>query len=86
MGYWEPTSAKDGTTGVGSIITTPVTNMWIDKIQLLAKTTVKNNEPIVYYTGAVWDKAGKIADAKKWFQYLSTFHQEIKNPLIVSLK
>ncbi|HEX8013950.1 MAG TPA: DUF4861 family protein [Flavobacterium sp.] len=86
MGYWEPTSAKDGTTGVGSILTTPVTNMWIDKIQLLAKTTVKNNEPIVYYTGAAWDKAGKITDAKKWFEYLSTFHQEIKNPLIVSLK
>ena len=64
MGYWEPTFGKDGTTAVGSILTTPVTNMWVDKTQLLAKTTVQNNEPIVYYTGAAWNKDGKITDAK----------------------
>lgn len=86
MGYWEPTSAKDGTTAVGVILTTPVLNMWVDKIQSLAKTTVKSNESIVYYTGAAWDKAGKITDAKKWFEYLENFNQEIKNPLIVSVK
>lgn len=86
MAYWEPTSEKNGTTAVGSILTTPVTNMWADKIQLLAKTSVKKNEPIVYYTGAVWDKAGKITDAKKWFEYLEKFNQEIKNPLIVNVK
>jgi hypothetical protein len=86
MAYWEPTSEKNGTTTVGSILTTPVTNMWADKIQLLAKTSVKNNEPIVYYTGAAWDKAGKITDAKKWFEYLEKFSQEIKNPLIITVK
>lgn len=86
MGYWEPTSAKDGTTAVGSIIMTPVSTMWVDKLQLLAKTTVKSNEPIVYYTGAAWDKAGKFTNAKKWFDYLENFEQEIKNPLVVSVK
>lgn len=86
MGYWEPTFGKDGTTGVGSILTTPVTNMWVDAAQILAKTTVRNNEPIVYYTGAAWDKAGKITNAKEWFNYLEHFNQQIKNPLIVSIK
>ena len=86
MGYWEPTFEKNGTTAVGSILTSSVKNMWVDKMQLLAKTTVKSNEPIVYYTGAAWDKAEKITDAKKWFQYLDNFYQEIKNPLIVSVK
>ena len=86
MSYWEPTSKKDGTTAVGSILTTPVINMWVDKTQILAKTTVKSNEPIVYYAGAAWDKAGKITDAKKWSEYLETFYLEIKNPLIISVK
>lgn len=86
MGYWEPASAKDGTTGVGSILTTPVTNMWINKIQLLAKTTVENGVPIVYYTGAAWDRASKITDAKKWFVYLENFGEEIKQPLIINVK
>jgi hypothetical protein len=86
VGYWEPTHGEDGTTGVGSIVTTPVSNMLVGNTQILAKTAVKNNEPIVYYTGAVWDKAGKITNAKQWFEYLNTFYLQIQNPLIVNLK
>lgn len=86
MAYWEPSSEKNGTTATGVILTSPVSNMWADKIQLLAKTTVQNNEPIVYYAGAAWDKAGKFTDAKKWFEYLENFSKKIKNPLAVSVK
>lgn len=86
MGYWEPTFEKNGTTAIGSILTTPITNIWIDKVQLLAKTKVISTEPVVYYTGAAWDKAGKFTDAKKWFQYLENFSLEIKNPLLSSVK
>jgi hypothetical protein len=86
MGYWEPTHGEDGTTGVGSILTTPVSNILVGNMQMLAKTTVKNNEPIIYYSGAAWDKAGKITNAKQWFKYLDTFYQQLKNPLIVNVK
>lgn len=86
MAYWEPASDKNGTTATGVILTTPVSNMWVDKIQLLAKTTVQNNEPVIYYSGAAWDKAGKFTDAKKWFDYLENFYHEINNPLVVSVK
>ncbi|WP_264524848.1 DUF4861 domain-containing protein [Flavobacterium sp. N502536] len=86
MGYWEPAFDKEGTTGLGSILTTPATIMWVNKEQLLTKTAVKNNEPLVYYTGAVWDKAGKITSAKQWFNYLDHFNEELKNPLIISVK
>lgn len=86
MGYWEPTFEKDGTTAVGSILTTPVSTMWVNKEQILAKTTLKNNEPIVYYSGAAWDKAGKITNSKQWFDYLNNFQQQINNPLIVNIK
>lgn len=85
MGYWEPTE-KEGTTGVGSILTTPVSTMWVNKTQILAKTTVNNNEPIVYYSGAAWDKAGKITNSKQWFDYLNHFYQQLQNPLIVIVK
>jgi hypothetical protein len=86
MAYWEPTFDKDGTTAVGSILTTPVSNMWVDKEQLLSKTSVKNNEPIVYYSGAVWDKAGQITSSKQWQDYLDHFNQELQSPLIISIK
>ena len=86
MGYWEPAFDKDGTTGVGSILTTPANAMWVNKEQLLTKTTVRNNEPLVYYTGAAWDKAGKITSARQWFNYLDHFNEELKNPLTISVK
>ncbi len=81
MSYWEPTHGADGTTGVGSILTTPVSNMSVNGTQILAKTTVQNNIPIIYYTGAAWDKAGKITDDKQWETYLINFYQQIKEPL-----
>ena len=60
--------------------------MLVGNTQMLTKTTVKNNEPIIYYSGAAWDKAGKITNAKLWFQYLDAFYQQIKNPFIVYVK
>jgi hypothetical protein len=86
MGYWEPTHGGDGTTGVGAVLTTAVKNMLVEKNQLLAVTDVKNNESIVYYAGAVWDKAGKITNSEQWFEYLNHFSQELKNPLSISVK
>lgn len=86
MGYWEPKLGENGTTAVGSILMTPVMNMWVDKEQLLALTTLRNNEPIIYYTGAAWDKAGIITTDKLWFSYLDNFNQELKNPLIINVK
>lgn len=86
MAYWEPTHGLDGTTAVGSILTTPVNNMVVGNTQMLAKTAVKNNEPIIYYSGAAWDKAGKITNAKQWFNYLDVFYQQIKEPLIITIK
>lgn len=86
IAYWEPTFDKDGTTAVGAILTTPVNKMWVDKEQILAQTELKSNEPVVYYTGAAWDKAEKFTNSKQWIAYLDHFNQELQNPLIVRLK
>jgi hypothetical protein len=86
MSYWEPTHGNDGTTGVGTILTTTVKNMWITNEQILAQTTVENNQPILYYTGAAWDRAGKITTSQQWNRYLENFQIQIQNPLILNLK
>ncbi len=86
MGYWEPVHGQDGTTGVAALLTTPVSNMMVTKKQILAKTEVKNNTPIIYYAGASWDKAGKITDAEQWFSYLNNFYQQLQEPLVITVK
>jgi len=90
MGYWEPAFADDGTTGVGVVLENLKNEMLVCKTakaytQVLAKTEVNNNEPIVYYSGAAWDKAGEITTASQWFDYLKTFSNNLKTPLVVSI-
>jgi hypothetical protein len=86
MSYWEPMHKEHGTTGVGSILTSSVNAMLVTDKQILAKTEVKNNEPIIYYTGAVWDRAGAIVNPKLWDSYLQNFSQKIAAPLIITIK
>jgi Domain of unknown function (DUF4861) len=86
LSYWEPTHPKDGTTGVGSILTSPIKKMFISNDQILSQTTVENNKPIVYYTGAVWDKAGNITNSNDWNCYLEQFQSKLQNPLLINIK
>lgn len=86
MCYWEPTNGADGTTGVGAILTTAVSNILVGNKQILTRTEAKNNLPITYYTGAAWDKAGKFTNVKQWFNYLEKFEIQLKEPLIITLK
>jgi hypothetical protein len=86
MAYWEPTHVEHGTTAIGVLLTTPVNTMLVNEKQILAKTMVKNNVPIIYYAGAVWDKAGKIANSNQWNSYLENFQKGIQSPLIINFK
>lgn len=86
LAYWEPTHVEHGTTGIGVLLTTPMSTALVTEKQILAKTIVKNNEPIVYYTGAVWDKAGKISNSNEWNKYLDNFQKRTQKPLIINLK
>jgi hypothetical protein len=60
--------------------------MLVNEKQILAKTMVKNNEPIIYFTGAAWDKAGKITNSSQWNSYLENFQKQKQTPLIINLK
>ena len=83
LSYWEPTHGNDGTTGVGVIIPSKVNDMKVRNDQFLAEVEVLNNVPFIYYTGAVWDKAGVITNNEQWVLYLENKKQELLNSGII---
>jgi len=84
LGYWEPQHGKDGTLGVGTIIPEPVSTMKVNQQHLLTIVNVKSKKPLVYYTGAAWDKADKITSSKEWFNYLENFKIKLERPVLHS--
>ena len=86
LGYWEPVHGEDGITGVGAVFTKTPVKVIQKSNQLLSITAVKSNQPIVYYTGAAWNKAGEITNSQQWFNYLLDFNMKLKQPLKVKLK
>lgn len=86
MGYWEPEHGKDGITGVGTILSGTKITMKVNNEQLLAYTDTKSGQPLVYYTGAAWNKANIITNAAAWFQYLNNFKQSLVQPLTVTVQ
>jgi unsaturated rhamnogalacturonyl hydrolase len=83
MGYWEPQHGKDGTLGVGSVMEEPVLNMQVKDQHLLTILNAISKKSFTYYTGAAWDKADIITNAKEWFSYLENFKKKIENPVLV---
>jgi len=85
LGYWEPQHGADGTTGVGTIVLGDKINMGADQLHFLTYTTAKNNQPVIYYSGSVWDKAKEISSATQWFNYLINFKEKLAHPITVVL-
>jgi hypothetical protein len=84
--YWEPQHGEDGTTGVGVVLTTPVTKTTITNDQILTHTTYKKGVPFTYFMGAAWDKGGEIKDSSAWFNHLKTFKNQQKTMLTVKIQ
>lgn len=81
--YW-PENSKNGI--VGTAILFPDTNDHIvDKNQHLGSEIIlKSNQSVTFYSGAVWDKAGKITSSQDWQKYLQEFALQLKYPIQVS--
>jgi len=86
MAYWEPIHGKDGTTGVGCLFMGPVQRMKTDKEHLLTVMLAKQEEPVLYYSGAAWNKAGIITTSEKWFDYLQSYKQKLEQPITVIVR
>ena len=85
MGYWEPSHLQDGTTGVGCIFLQPMGDIKITTAHFLASLKTSSQSPIVYYTGAAWDKAKIITSASAWFMCLNTLQQQLNQPLSIAV-
>jgi hypothetical protein len=83
LGYWEPTHGKDGTIGVACVIPSINNKMTLTKGHLLSIFESKSNQPLIYYKGAAWDKAGDITSASAWFNYLKEFNLKIASPILI---
>ncbi|MES2773087.1 MAG: DUF4861 family protein [Bacteroidota bacterium] len=86
LAYWEPKHGEDGITGVACIMKTPVSQMLVTGEHLLAKTAAQSKIPLIYYSGAAWNKAGLILSASDWFRYLQGFQKSITDPINITIK
>ena len=86
MAYWEPLHGADGITGVGSFLLEPATAIKVTATQLLMQTSTPKANPIVYYTGAAWNKAGVFTDAQGWFSHVQLAKTKIMQPLQVGIE
>lgn len=83
MAYWEPLHGADGITGVGSFLLEPAVGAKVTGTQLLMQTSTPKAKPVVYYTGAAWNKAGVFTDAAAWFSHVQLAKTTIMQPLQV---
>ena len=81
MAYWEPKHGNDGTTGLGAVILSDVKG-----ITITDKLMTNEDLPIVYYTGATWDKANEITSSNEWFEYIKSYKIRLLNPLRLTLE
>ena len=87
FGYWEPTDEVHGTTGVGVVLAEGKFEQFIEQPkQYLSVLTAHDGEPIVYYNGGAWDRAGEITSAADWFAYFQAVKDRVATPLQVEIK
>ncbi len=85
LGYWEPRHGNDGTLGIGCVFPSAPVSMSRQYGHGLAKLGVRSGDRVEYYTGAAWDKAGRITTGQAWLGYLQGFAAGLKHPLTVGV-
>ncbi len=82
LAYWEPAEG-DKITGTAVIVPKASYVFKDSPTQFLLTTTVENNNPLVYFAGAAFNKAGKINNFEQWQSYLRQFGDHLNQPLII---
>jgi unsaturated rhamnogalacturonyl hydrolase len=83
ISYWEPSSEKYGTIGIGIVISGNK-GMSIVENHLVAYASAGNKEPMTYFQGACWDRAGEFKSEESWTKYLREFALKLQTPLIIN--
>lgn len=85
LGYWEPADKINGTTGIGVILPEINSKMSVNNKHYLIRLKPTSNS-FIYYSGASWNKAGKILNEEDWFKYLNQYKNKLVNLIQVSFK
>ena len=72
LAYWEPTTDA-GTMGTATVLTQQTNQIKTTASHYLSIAQIKPGIPLVYYAGAVWDKAASITSKEEWFLYVKNF-------------
>lgn len=85
--YWEPEVKGSGTTGTAVILPNSKISYNDSRAeQVLLITQINNGQKFIYYNGASWDRAGKIANEQAWNQAVQEYKTNLQKPLKVLLK
>lgn len=83
--YWEP-EQHGNITGTALVLPHVKKDFMDTPNQFLWNVTAKNNQPLTYYMGAAFNKAGKITSMDAWKTYLKQASEQIQKPLTISYK
>lgn len=86
LGLWQPDIKDNGQIGCGLVFPGSSVKLSNAHNHLLAQTKAVAGIPVIYYTGAVWNKANTITTPGDWFNYLQSFAKKIKAPLEISFE
>ncbi len=86
MRVWEPADHQEGNYGCAVVLPpgSTGTEKQTDDNYLLV-TTSKAGEPLRYYVGSTWDRAGHVTSAEAWADTIRKFDARLAAPLKVAL-
>ena len=83
---WEKIAKNAGNQGL-AILVEP--KQWVkdteDKLNQLVLARVGEGDAVSYWAGFCWDKAGRIASAQAWKQYVDEFAQGLASPIEITV-
>ncbi|HXF10613.1 MAG TPA: DUF4861 family protein [Desulfuromonadaceae bacterium] len=86
---WQSVEKNNGMQGVAVIVVDEksVDREAEDKANnlVLLKAGALNGQPVSYWAGFAWDKAGKITTAEAWKKYVDEFAQKVRSPIEVTV-
>lgn len=87
FGYWEPEIGDNGITGVGILLSSGTFTEFSElSNQYLALTEATDGQPLTYYVGGAWNKAGRYTTAEAWFDYLREYRERLDAPLTITIE
>lgn len=84
LGQWV-VQKSNGALGTAVIVPAAFTGYAEDERNLLALAQATPGQPLVYYAGAAWSRAGEITTAAAWAEYLAAASARVNAPVRVAL-